>query len=261
MKFLLMQGDCLKEMDHIDDNCIDLVLTDPPYGIIGSKRCKWDITIDLKQMWEQLNRIIKNNGTIALFGGEPFSSNLITSNIDKFKYKWYWNKNNSSGFVHVKRKPFNIIEDIMIFGDRNRYYPIMDRRGKVRKKGFGGGNIFFTRKILPKRSNLYYPKNLINIGNANQKGKIHPTQKPVALMEYLIETYTEQGDLVLDFTMGSGTTGVACVNLDRDFIGIETDYFEVAKDRITKERLKQILNTKKIETISCKSALLDCRFE
>ena len=188
-------------------------------------------------MWERLNKLIKPNGAIVLFGSEPFSSALRMSNIKNYRHEWYWNKNNSAGFVTVKIRPFSIIENILIFcNSRANYYPQMEVRGKPRcKDGYSkSDNYNITPSKSKSKSNEYYPKNLINIGNASQVGKVHPTQKPVALMEYLIKTYTNENELVLDFTMGSGTTGVACKNLNRKFIGIELDekYFKIAENRI-----------------------------
>ena len=162
---------------------------------------------------------------------------LLNSNNKKYRHKWVWNKNNSAGFATAKIRPFQICEDILIFGENKvNYYPIMEERGKPRNKD--GYTTSENYGIIPSKSkgknNLYYPKNLLTFSNANQKGKVHPTQKPVDLLEYLIKTYTNEGDLVLDFTMGSGSTGVACINTNRNFIGIELDgkYFNIAKDRL-----------------------------
>jgi DNA modification methylase len=230
----LFNGDCLEVMKSIPDKSVDMILTDPPYGTTA---CKWDSVIPFAPMWEQLNRIIKDNGPILLFGTEPFSSQLVCSNIKNYRHKWVWNKNNSCGFATVKLRPFSICEDILVFGkNRVNYYPIMESRGKPRNKdGYSKSDNYNLQPTLTKnKNNLYYPKNLLNFSNSVQKGKVHPTQKPVALLEYLIKTYTLKKETVLDFTMGSGSTGVACVNTNRDFIGIELDdkYFSIAKDRI-----------------------------
>ena len=238
MNYKLYKGDCLEVMDRLieDGIKVDMILTDPPYGITA---CKWDNIIPLDKMWERLNELIKPNGAIALFAdGARFSALLINSNIKKYRHKWVWNKNNSAGFATVKIRPFQVCEDILIFGENKvNYYPIMEERGKPRIKG--GYTTSENYNIVPSKNkknkdNLYYPKNLLTFSNANQKGKVHPTQKPVPLLEYLIKTYTNKGDLVLDFTMGSGSTGVACLNTGRDFIGIELDekYFNIAKDRL-----------------------------
>lgn len=229
----LMQGDCLERMKEIESGSVDMILTDPPYGTTA---CKWDSIIPLEPMWEQLKRIIKPNGAIAMTASQPFTSVLITSNLENYKHQWVWNKNNSAGFATAKIRPFAICEDVLVFsgnGERVNYYPQM-RTGKMRKKGGYSTSENYGIKPTVKMCDQYYPKNLIEISNASQKGKTHPTQKPVALMEYLIKTYTNEGDTVLDFTMGSGTTGVAAKNLNRGFIGIELDqgYFDIAKERI-----------------------------
>ena len=185
-------------------------------------------------MWDCLNKLIKENGAICLFGNEPFTSMLVMSNLKQYRHKWIWNKNNSAGFATAKIRPFAVCEDILVFGkNRVNYYPIM-KKGKLRVKG--GYSKSDNYNLIPTKikSDEYYPKNILNFSNANQKGKLHPTQKPVALLEYLIKTYTNEGETVLDFTMGSGTTGVACKKLNRNFIGIELDkkYFDIAEKRI-----------------------------
>jgi len=165
---------------------------------------------------------------------QPFTSALVMSNVKGYRHQWVWNKNNSAGFATAKIRPMAICEDVLVFGDRKvNYYPQMTK-GKMRKKGGYGASDNYGIVPTVSVNDDYYPKNLIEIGNASQKGKNHPTQKPVALMEYLIRTYTNEGDTVLDFTMGSGTTGVACKNLNRNFIGIELDseYFKIAEKRI-----------------------------
>ena len=232
-KFELWQGDCLELMKNIPDGSVDLVLTDPPYGTTA---CKWDSVIPFEPMWEQLNRIIKPNGAICLFGSEPFSSALRMSNIKHFKYDWIWNKKACGSGLLAKKQPLKIHEIISVFNAPS-YFPQM-QKGKMRnKKSYGSKVGSVTGYIKPNGENfndLYYPKTIIEFSNASQKGKQHPTQKPVALLEYLIKTYTNEGETVLDFTMGSGSTGVACVNTNRNFIGIELDdgYFNIAKKRI-----------------------------
>lgn len=189
-------------------------------------------------MWEQLKRIIKPNGAIVMTASQPFTSKLVTSNIKEYRHQWVWNKNNSAGFATVKFRPLAICEDVLVFGkQRVNYYPQMTK-GKMRKKGGYGSSENYGIKPTSSLNDDYYPKNLIEISNASQVGKVHPTQKPVALMEYLIKTYTNENETVLDFTMGSGTTGVACVNTGRKFIGIELDdnYFEIATKRILGEQ-------------------------
>ena len=227
----LMKGDCLERMKEIPSGSVDMVLTDPPYGTTA---CKWDSIIPLEPMWEQLKRIIKPNGAIVMTAGQPFTTTLIASNMKMYRHQWVWNKNNSAGFVTAKIRPMAICEDILVFGAAKvNYYPQMTT-GKMRKKG--GYSKSDNYGVVPSAtmSDQYYPKNLIEISNASQKGKVHPTQKPVALMEYLIKTYTNENETVLDFTFGSGTTGAACKNTNRKFIGIELDdhYFEIGKNRI-----------------------------
>lgn len=229
----LINDDCLNAMKFIPDNSISMVLTDPPYGTTA---CKWDSIIPLEPMWEQLKRIIKPKGAIVMTASQPFTSVLVISNLKEYRHQWVWNKNNSAGFATAKIRPMAICEDILVFGrSRVNYYPQMTK-GKMReKRGYSkSDNYALTPTTISNVNDEYYPKNLIEMGNANQRGKVHPTQKPVALMEYLIKTYTNEGETVLDFTMGSGTTGVACANTGRNFIGIELDdhYFDIASERI-----------------------------
>tara|TARA_R100000935_G_scaffold49158_1_gene74252 strand:- start:1320 stop:2030 length:711 start_codon:yes stop_codon:yes gene_type:complete len=229
----LFNDDCLKVLPTIPDKSIDLILTDPPYG---TTKCKWDSIIPFEPMWKELKRIIKDNSCIALFGTEPFSSHLRLSNLDWFKYDWYWNKKIITGFLNSKRQPLRCIEIVSIFyKKKHNYIPIMTK-GKRRKKGGinKSSKCYGEYKSIYTESDLYYPKNYLEFSNAKQTKKLHPTQKPVPLLEYLIKTYTNENDTVLDFTMGSGSIGVACKNINRNFIGIEKDneYFNIAKDRI-----------------------------
>jgi len=231
---ILLKGDCLVEMDKIQDGSVDLILCDPPYGTTA---CKWDSVIPFEPMWKQLNRIIKANGAIVLFGSEPFSSYLRISNIKNYKYDWIWNKKVGANFGCVKYQPLKIHEICSVF-NKHKYYP---QKTYDTQKPFG--KIIQTEsdvspsKTLKNKRCQGYPKSIQVFPRVNNlvDGYFgHPTQKPVALMEYLIKTYTNESETVLDFTMGSGTTGVACKNLNRDFIGIELDetYFNIAKDRI-----------------------------
>jgi len=229
----LFNDDCLKVLPTIPYKSIDLILTDPPYG---TTQCKWDSVIPFEPMWKELKRIIKDNGAITLFGTEPFSSHLRLSNIKWFKYDWYWNKKFINGFLNSKRQPLRCIEVISIFyKNKHNYFPIMTK-GKMRKKGglHKSSECYGEYKSIYTESDTYYPKNYFEFSNANQTKKVHPTQKPINLLEYLIKTYTNENDTVLDFAMGSGSTGVACKNINRDFIGIELDknYFNIAKNRI-----------------------------
>ena len=241
-KFELWQGDCLELMKNIPDGSVDLVLTDPPYGTTA---CKWDSVIPFEPMWEQLNRIIKQNGAICLFGSEPFSSALRMSNIKKFKYDWIWKKDQAAGFVNANNSPLKVHEIVSVFSSgtianrsarRMTYFPQglieINKKRKVDKKDgtFLGARPNQDGKPYTQRYKNF-PQTIISF--ARDRG-FHPTQKPIALLEYLIKTYTNEGETVLDFTMGSGSTGVACVNTNRHFIGIELDegYFEIAKKRI-----------------------------
>lgn len=236
----LINGDCLEEMKNIPDGSIDLILTDPPYGTTA---CKWDSVIPFEPMWEQLNRIIKPNGAVVLFGSEPFSSALRMSNIKNYKYDWVWMKNTPTGMAQASYQPMKYHENIILFYDKKPLFnkQMIEREG-VGKDCYkyehycGDSNHVKMNKVKKHYSEkLVNPSTILLFNTApNRKNKLHPTQKPVALMEYLIKTYTNENEIVLDFAMGSGTTGVACKNLNRDFIGIELDekYFEIAKERI-----------------------------
>jgi site-specific DNA-methyltransferase (adenine-specific) len=242
----LFKGDCLDLLKNIPDGSIDLILTDPPYGTTA---CKWDVIIPFDPMWDELNRVIKPNGAIVLFGSEPFSSLLRCSNLKDYKYDWIWEKDKGANFPLAKKQPLKKHEIISVFYSNQPFY---DYKGdklekpvtRVRSLANGGAvdfkggdynfkngersRITFTHKT--KKSILYYPRD-----SQYPNKSYHPTQKPVALLEYLIKTYTNISDKVLDFTMGSGSTGVAAVNLGRDFIGIERDdkYFAIAEKRIS----------------------------
>lgn len=228
----LHNGDCLEVMDRLIEQGVqvDAIICDPPYGTTA---CKWDSIIPFDEMWKRLNKLIKPNGAIVLFGSEPFSSHLRMSNIKNYKYDWVWNKK------LAKKQPLKIHENVIIFNSKV-YYPQMTE-GKLRRKLTNNlkiseiNNGDGVRRCNETFNNLYYPQSIQEYSMANmRKGRLHPTQKPVELLEYLIKTYTNEGETVLDFTMGSGSTGVACVNTNRNFIGIELDknYFEIAKDRI-----------------------------
>ena len=234
----LIHGDCLEKMKDIQDKSIDMILCDLPYGTTS---CAWDVVIPFEPLWEQYKRIIKDRGAIVLFGSEPFSSYLRMSNIKNYKYDWIWDKKKGGNIMNLKQQPYKVHEIISVFAGGN-YYPIMTgqklRTGKTYSAGEANGiKNYSDLRYYDKK----YPKNILEFSNANQKGKVHPTQKPVALLEYLIKTYTLEGETVLDNTMGSGSTGVACVNTKRNFIGIEKDdkYFEIANNRIEEAKRKQ----------------------
>ena len=229
MKIDLKCGDCLQLMKEIPDKSIDMILCDLPYGTTA---CKWDNIIPFEPLWEQYNRIIKNNGAILLFGSEPFASKLRLSNLKNYKYDWIWNKKQTGNPFLAKKQPLKIFENILVFNSRI-YNPIM-RKGKSRIKG-GGSNAKIFNNTDSCVNDLYYPTAIIEFANCkNKTERLHPTQKPVELLEYLIKTYTNENEVVLDNCMGSGSTGVACVNTNRNFIGIELDqkYFEIAEKRI-----------------------------
>jgi site-specific DNA-methyltransferase (adenine-specific) len=236
----LINGDCLEEMAKLESGSVDMILTDPPYGTTA---CKWDTIIPLEPMWEQLKRIIKPNGAIVMTSAQPFTSMLVMSGIELFKYQLVWKK---SKVCHFAQAPYRFLtehEDIAVFGFggtsknarvRMTYNPqgLIDCNKVCRGKGHSEHRPSSKVQKDYIQSKTNYPKSILDFGS--DTAKMHPTQKPVALMEYLIKTYTNKGETVLDFTMGSGTTGVACKNTDRNFIGIEldSDYFQIAQDRI-----------------------------
>ena len=229
-------GDCLSIMPSIRDKSIDMILCDLPYGVTA---CKWDIVIPLEPLWTQYKRIIKDRGAIVLTASQPFTSVLVMSNLKWFKYEWIWDKKQQGNHGLAKYQPLKIHENILVFGGKN-YFPQMVK-GKARKKGgYGMGNSIATgmKEIEPRLSDEYYPKSILEVSNAKKKGNLHPTQKPVALFEYLIKTYTNEGDLVLDNCAGSGTTGVACRNLNRNYILIEKEpeYYEIILKRLNERR-------------------------
>jgi site-specific DNA-methyltransferase (adenine-specific) len=241
----LLLGDCLERMKEIPDGSVDMVLCDPPYGTTAAD---WDKVIGFRAMWGELERVTKPHRCIALNASQPFTTMLAASNMQNFKYCWYWDKKFAGNFVQAKRMPLKVVEEVLIFsygGKHPTYFPKMEKRDKPIMKGgnkqseaipirqteaaasFGAG-----RKVYDEK----HPTTLLTFNVREGRG-LHPTQKPVSLMEYMVETYTEIGETVLDFTMGSGTTGVAAKKLGRKFIGIELSgkYFEVAKNRITNE--------------------------
>jgi len=228
----LMLGDTLERMREIPDGSVDMVMADLPYGTTA---CKWDTIIPFEPLWAAYRRVCKKNAAIVLTASQPFTSVLVMSNPNWFRYEWIWDKRLSTGFLDANRKPLKRHESVLVFsGGRTIYNPEM-RTGVMRNKGGSGPSDCYGKyKKVASRSDQYYPTSLIEISNANQSAKVHPTQKPVALMEYLIRTYTNKGETVLDNTMGSGTTGVACVNTGRKFIGVERDeeYMKIAESRI-----------------------------
>ena len=249
-KIELFQGDCLEKMKDIPDKSIDMILCDLPYGTTS---CSWDIVIPFDKLWEQYDRIIKDNGNIVLFSGGLFTLSLIQSNIKKFRYKLIWKKNVPTGMSSAKYRPMKYYEEICIFGNaKGIYNPIMKNRVGVGKACYNydhycGNNNHIQLEKIKKRydPNKVQPSDVLEFNVVpNRNGKLHPTQKPIELLEYLIKTYTNEGDLVLDNCMGSGSTGVACVNTNRSFIGIELDenYFNIAKERIEQTNENKQLN-------------------
>ena len=233
----LIKGNCLEEMDKLiaDGIQVDAIITDPPYGTTA---CKWDSVIPFEPMWERLNKLIKPNGAIVLFGSEPFSSALRMSNIKNYKYDWIWDKVRPSGFQIAKYVPMKRHEIVSVFCEGTPiWYKQMELRDKPIKGKVCSSSNSSPLKYNDGKTRIYEYKNpqSILVFYKGSDGKyVHPTQKPVALMEYLIKTYTNENETVLDFTMGSGTTGVACINTNRDFIGIEIneEYYKIAENRI-----------------------------
>ena len=241
----LLQGDCLKLMQDIPDKSIDMILCDLPYGTTA---CKWDSVIPFEPLWEQYKRIIKDNGAICLFGSEPFSSKLRLSNLKNYKYDWVWEKTKPSGHLNAKKQPLRKYENISVFykkqstyNPQGLVYGCFNNNRPSRSKKIKGEYTFGIERDFGISNATNYPSNILVYSNRNNNN-LHPTQKPVELLEYLIKTYTNEGEVVLDNCMGSGSTGVACINTNRNFIGMELDenYFNIAKERI--EEIEEQLN-------------------
>ncbi len=265
-------GDCLLEMNKIEDHSVDLILCDLPYGTTDRKGIEdkgdnrllaWDTVIPLDKLWEQYRRVLKSNGAVVLTADQPFTSQLIVSNINWFKYEWIWKKRKTTGFLHANYRPMKQTEDIVVFspagaaaasrnGGNMTYNPqgLIEKRVKKKNSAKRLGKFLHNPEHMGEGNKLLheteyeqkytnYPSEIIEF--TLDKNVVHPTQKPVALMEYLIRTYTNEGEVVLDNCMGSGTTGVACVNTNREFIGIERDqgYFKAALNRISSVPLKE----------------------
>ena len=241
MNIELYNGDCLELMKNIPDKSIDMILCDLPYGVT---RCKWDAIIPFEPLWEQYNRIIKYNGAIVLTATQPFTSKIVLSNIKGFKHEWIWQKEQGVGFQIAKYRPLQEHESVLVFtanGEKVNYYPIKEKIGKIKKikrNGNNGNSETSPLKYSDNRVSIYTEKYPTSIKKFKRDKGLHPTQKPVALLEYLIKTYTKENEIVLDNCMGSGSTGVACVNTNRNFIGMELDnnYFNIAKERIYKAK-------------------------
>ena len=243
-----VNADCFDVFPFIEDKSIDAIICDLPYGTTA---CKWDSILPLDKLWKEYNRIIKSDGVILLTASQPFTTTLISSNLKGFKYCWYWDKLNAGSFATAKYKPLSVFEDVCVFsknGGKTKYFPIMEQAEEKNKRprdrqyerkydnsnGMGSG-IFKTSDNH--NEDLRYPKNRLiynnRAGELNALNRLHPTQKPLELMEYLIKTYTNEGDMILDNTMGSGTTNLACIKLNRKSIGIEKEkqYYDVAVRR------------------------------
>ena len=247
--YSLLFGDCLERMKEIPDGSVDMVLTDPPYG---TTKCSWDSVIPFEPMWNELKRIIKPNGAIVMTASQPFTSVLVCSNLKGFKHEWIWEKNRGSNFGAAKYQPLKEHESVLVFskdGGKVNYYPIKEPRkgaGADRVKyEFNGSNTgkreaysgFIDNRKGYKEEVLRYPS---SIQKHNTQVGLHPTQKPVTLLEYLIKTYTQEGETVLDFTFGSCSTGVACLNTNRKFLGVEMDdkYFDIGVNRMQESAIR-----------------------
>ncbi len=267
MQVDLHKGDCLEVMKDIADKSVDMILCDLPYGCTA--RNKWDVIIPFEDLWNQYKRIIKQNGAIALFGKQPFTSMMIMSNADMYKYNLVWRKNLKTGNLNARKRPMGAFEDIMIF---YKNPPTYNPQQIPRTYQVPSGNKFNSKTTnygkqkeiyIDRQSDWLMPDDVIDYEDGyaldaldlenemlyikcvhNSSGKVHPTQKPVELLEWLIKTYTNKGDIVLDNCMGSGSTGVACLNTGRKFIGIEIDdgYFHIAEQRINDSKKEWLLN-------------------
>ena len=231
-----MKGDCLELMKTIPDESVDLVLTDPPYGTTA---CKWDSVIPFEPMWVELKRIIKPDGAIVLFGSEPFSSLLRCSNLKMFKYDWIWEKSKATGFLNSKKQPLRAHETVSVFYSKQPTYNPQMIKGEsynkgVRKEQTSDDVYGRFNQVEVKSDGLRFPRSVQYFKTAESEGGFHKTQKPVALLEYLIKTYTQENETVLDFTAGSMSTAIACINTNRKGIMIEKDdhYFKVGSDRV-----------------------------
>ena len=244
------EGDCLDIMpEKIDDKSIDMILCDLPYG---TTKCKWDTVIDLDKLWKEYKRIIKDNGAIVLFAQAPFDKVLASSNLKMFRYEWVWHKTSATGHLNANRMPTKAHENILVFYKKLPTYNPIKTKGHVRKVSSAKNraacierrndtdNIYnneYPDKVNDYDSTERYPRSVLKFASDKQKSNLHKTQKPLALIEYLIKTYTNEGDLVLDNTSGSGTTGLGAVNLNRNYIMIEKDshFFEISKKRVLGE--------------------------
>lgn len=238
----ILCGDCLELMKDIPDNSIDMILCDLPYGTTA---CSWDIIIPFQPLWEQYERIIKDNGAIVLTSSQPFTSKLVMSNLKLFRYEWIWDKTHATGHLDAKKKPLKAHENICVFYKKQPLYNFQKTKGHKRKvsnsKGRNNTNVYHkAEKSTNYDSTERYPRTIQTFSSDKQKSSLHPTQKPIALFKYLIKTYTNEGMLILDNCMGSGTTAIACKQLNRQFIGIEISkqYCDIANKRLEQSNLR-----------------------
>lgn len=237
--------ECIEGMSKIKDKSIDMILCDLPYG---TTQCKWDVIIPFDKLWEQYERIIKDNGAIVLTSAQPFTSFLITSNLKLYKYNWVWEKSKATGYLNSKKRPMVAHEDVLVFAKKQTIYNPQKVQGEPYYKGkaYRPTNVYGWQKetLVENKDGFRYPRSVQYFKTAESEGKVfHPTQKPLALFEYLIKTYTNEKDLILDNCMGSGTTAIACINTKRDFIGFELEekYFNIINSRIKALDLNYLL--------------------
>tara|TARA_Y100000310_G_scaffold77027_1_gene73537 strand:- start:38018 stop:38743 length:726 start_codon:yes stop_codon:yes gene_type:complete len=235
----IVKGDCLQLLPAIEDGSIDMILCDLPYG---TTQCKWDSVIPLDTLWKQYDRILKKDGVVALTAAQPFTSVLVNSNLKHFKYEWIWEKSKATGYLNAKKQPLRSHESVLIFYRKWGTYNPQKTEGKPYNKGkaLRTTDVYGEQvsTLVENKTGLRYPRTVQYFKTAESEGKVlHPTQKPIKLFEFLIKTYTNEGDLVLDSCAGSGTTAVACRNLNRNFIlfEIEDEYYQLALKRINKE--------------------------
>ena len=250
MDWEIYNEDCITGMKRIPDGTIDCIICDPPYG--HSTDCAWDVRLPLEEMWSEFNRVTKQNGAIVLFSQLPFAVDLINANRKMFRYEYVWHKSTAVGFLNANKMPLRSHENILVFYRRLPTYNPQFRTGKPYtrvQEEFSGGSVYRTRKASKtvNDGNHYYPRDVLEVKSINSSSKIepryHPTQKPLALMEFLVRTYTNEYEIILDATMGSGTTGLAAVKNRRKFIGFEKEekYFEISKKRLMAARCQKSL--------------------
>jgi DNA modification methylase len=245
MNVQLLQGDCLEILPTLDDKSVDAIITDLPYGTTA---CSWDVVIPFVPMWEQIKRLCK--GAFVTTSSQPFTSLLVASKLDWFRHEWVWEKNLGTRHLDANRRPLLFHENVEVFSQNGYTYNPQKSKGQSnhfsKSKNWKSSNVYHRelKRTENDMSGMKYPRTVIRMDTLQAAIKDHPNQKPVALYEYLIQTYTNPGDTVLDFTMGSGTTGVACAMLNRNFIGIELrpDYFQIAQKRVADAQMQLTMN-------------------